>query len=374
MKYNKTEAHNWKDLLAFMSLCFILVFSIGITSCKGDSSLLQPLTNNKSQISQSSNAKNAISLRSIADIQDFHIGSVVQARYLRDEQFSTLVQEQFNTIVPENEMKFETIHPEPYRYNFEPADEIASFAKENNLFLRGHTLVWEQQLPQWILGNQYKKEDYKAILKDHIFSVVTHYKGQIYAWDVVNEALDENGLFKNTIWLQMIGPEYIALSFKWAHEADPDALLFYNDFSGDMSGKKTRAIYALADGLLAQRIPINGIGLQMHTFINTPPNPEELFSFIEDINDLGLKVHITEMEVGIGAREKNQDLEKALEKQALIYYQILMACVNAPDCDTLITWGLTDAYTWRLETSPTLFDEQNKKKPSYYAVFDVLSK
>jgi len=371
MKHIKTEAHNWKNLLTFLSLCFYLVFSIGITSCMGNSSLLRATANSESLNNQGEKQSDTLSLRTLAAKQNFHIGSVVQARYLREEKYSVLVKEQFNTIVPENEMKFETIHPEPDVYNFEPADEIASFAEENNLFLRGHTLVWEQQLPQWLLGKNYRKEGYKAILKDHIFNVVAHYKGQIYAWDVVNEALDENGLFKNSVWLQMIGPEYIALSSKWAHEADPNALLFYNDFAGDMSRQKTRAIYALAKGLLAQGIPINGIGLQMHTSLKSPPNPEELSIFIEDINELGLKVHITEMEVGIGAtREKNQDLEK----QALIYYQVLRACVDAPDCDTLITWGVTDAYTWRPGMSPTLFDEQGKKKPSYYAVFDVLSK
>lgn len=374
MKYKKSEAHYRKYSFSLVSLFFVLVFMFGTTSCMGDLTLFNPTSRSKNQSNQSIVNNERLTILSAAEARNFHIGTVVQARYLREEKFSALVKEQFNTIVPESEMKFETIHPQPEVYNFEPADEIASFAKENHLYLRGHTLVWEQQLPQWVLENSLSKNEYKEALKNHIFNVVGHYKGQVYAWDVVNEAFDENGLFRNTIWLRTIGPEYIALSFKWAHEADPNALLFYNDFPQELSGKKAKAIYALAEGLLAQGVPIHGIGIQLHTSLNAPPDPEKLSNFIADINDLGLKTHISEMDVGIDRQISKQDLENALERQALIYYQTMKTCVDSPDCDTLIVWGLTDAYTWRQGTSPTLFDERGEAKPAYYAVLDVLSK
>jgi len=308
-------------------------------------------------------------LRSLADGRGFHIGVAVQARYLKEDDYKELLIAQCNTITPENEMAFDVIHPDLDQYNFTPADTIAAFAQGNNVSLRGRSLVWEQQLPMWLTQGSFSKEELKQILHDHIYSVMGHYQGQVYAWDVVNEAIDTDGLFKNTIWLDGIGLEYIALSFRWAHEADPNALLFYNDSWGKNMDKKFMAVAVLAEGLLKQNVPINGVGIQVNTSIDNPPNPQELSNIINRINALGLKVHITEIDVDINGGHG----ESTLKQQALIYYQVVNACLTAANCDTLMVGGLTDKYSQQPELAPFLFDKDGNPKPSYYAILSSLS-
>jgi len=239
-------------------------------------------------------------LRSLAEAHGILIGAAVDAEKLkRDAQYAETLSREFNILTPENAMKFDSVHPSRNEYDFSEPDAIVSFARANDMKVRGHTLVWHEALPSWIREGDFTPEEWRDILREHILTEAKHYKGQIYAWDVVNEAVEEDGSLRDTVWLQGIGPEYLDLAFRWAHEADPEALLFYNDYGAEGLGSKSDAVYNLVKGLLERGVPIHGVGLQMHVSLEEPPNPQDVAANIKRLNDLGLEVHITEMDVRI---------------------------------------------------------------------------
>jgi endo-1,4-beta-xylanase len=186
----------------------------------------------------------------------------LKADHLRDKKYKELLKEQFNILATENAFKFEEIHPKRYSYSFDYADKILSFAEANGMKVRGHTLVWHYQLPSWITNANYTRKELLNILHEHIKTVVSHYKGRVYAWDVVNEAINEDGILRETIWLKNIGPEYIDLAFRWAHEADPEALLFYNDFGIESLNNKSNAVYKTIESLLKKACQYMGLGFR----------------------------------------------------------------------------------------------------------------
>jgi endo-1,4-beta-xylanase len=200
-------------------------------------------------------------------------------------------------------------------------------------------------------------------------TVVGHYKGRIYAWDVVNEAINDDGTLRDTVWLRNIGSEYIELAFRWAHEADPQALLFYNDYGAEGLGVKSDAVYNLVKNLLEKGVPIHGVGLQMHVSLESPPNPQEVAANIKRLNELGLIVHITEMDVRLTTPPRWEDFVR----QAEIYYSILKVCLSADNCKAFIMWGFTDKYSWipgffSGYGSALIFDESYSPKPAYYYI------
>src|SRR5688572_10616102 len=204
----------------------------------------------------------------------FSMGVAVSPRALKTDE-AGLILEQFSSMTAENAMKMGPIHPKENEYYWRDADSIVAFAKRNNLKLRGHTLCWHNQTPDWLFkdsgGKQVSKEVLLQRLKEHITTVVTRYKGSIYAWDVVNEAISDKkeDYLRNSIWYQVCGDEYITKAFQWAHEADPDALLFYNDYN-EIDPVKREKIIRLIKDLQAKGIPVHGIGLQAHWAINEP--------------------------------------------------------------------------------------------------------
>jgi endo-1,4-beta-xylanase len=196
----------------------------------------------------------------------FPIGVAVSPRALKGPE-AELILAQFNSMTAENAMKMGPIHPAENRYNWEPADEIVDFAVANGLKMRGHTLCWHSQTPDWLFkdgkGNEVTKEVLFQRLKDHITNVVTRYKGKIYAWDVVNEAIDDDDtkFYRDSPWYKICGEEFIAKAFQYAHEADPDAILFYNDYNTESPGKRKR-IFEIVKKLVDAKVPIHGVGLQ----------------------------------------------------------------------------------------------------------------
>lgn len=312
------------------------------------------------------------SLGTLAREQGVWIGSSVSPGLLsEDSDYAQLLLREFNSVTPENAMKFEVIHPEPGVYDFSGADAIVEFAGRHGLLVRGHTLVWDNQLPPWIVNGEYTREEWIAILRDHIHTVVGRYRGRVAAWDVVNEAFSREGALFNTHWLRVIGPEYLALSFQWAHEADPDALLFYNDNGGEGLTRQSEAIYALMQGLLAAGVPVHGVGMQMHTTLETAPTPHELAANMERLAALGLQVHITEMDVR--TQYSSASDEEKLLAQAQVYQNVLGVCLSAANCTLFATWGINDAHSWiRWYTGnddmPLLFDRESKPKPAYEAL------
>jgi endo-1,4-beta-xylanase len=322
----------------------------------------------------------AETLRSAVAKRDFRIGTAFNWGYLNgDPEYRDLLIHQFNLVTPENEMTFGSLHPAPDRYDFATADEMVDYARQNGMLVRGGSLVWDQLLPDWLLNGNYSREQVKQILHDYIHTVVSHFRGKVAIWDPVNEAISADGQLRDTFWSRAIGPQYIALAFKWAHEADPDALLFYNDFNGEGLNRKSDAIYALVQGLQQAGIPIDGVGWQMHALLGQPPSAIELAANFKRLADLGVEVAITEMDVRVGVNR--QERPARLLTQAEIYRRVLRACLDASNCNLFEVWGVTDHYSWynvgkdpSQYDAPLLFDDNGDPKPSFYALLDELNK
>jgi endo-1,4-beta-xylanase len=315
----------------------------------------------------------AQSLRELAQARGLTIGAAVSATPLRcDPTYAEALRHEFNLVTTENAMKFGPIHPEPGRYAFRNADDIVDTAEAQGMRVRGHTLVWHQQLPSWVEGGEWTREELLEVLHEHIATVVGRYKGRIYAWDVVNEAIDGDTL-RDTVWSRVIGPEYIDLAFRWAHEADPDALLFYNDYGGEGINRKSDAIYDLVAGMIERGVPVHGVGLQMHLISGLAPLPGRAAENMERLGALGLQVHVTELDVRIRGVPAQRDLAT----QARTYQQVAETCLAARNCTALVTWGLTDRYSWVPSRftgwgSALLLDETYEPKPAYLALADAL--
>jgi len=322
------------------------------------------------------NPPDSAGLRALAERHRFYLGAAVSPNLLMDPDLSRLLIDNFNMVVPEVAMKWEVLHPEPERYDFTDGDIIVSFAKQQGMLVRGHVLVWGLQLPPWITEATHSSEEWMQILCTHIKTVVSHYQGHIYAWDVVNEAVNTDGTLYENFWLQRLGPDYIPMAFQWAREADEDARLFYNDNGGEGLNLKSQGIYTLIKGLKSAAIPIDGIGLQMHTHLYGAPSPEDLKANIQRLGDLGLEVQITEADVRIQFSFASNDIR--LQEQAAVYGRIFQVCFEEKSCTAFLTWGLIDRDSWirylsKRYDAPLLFDDYGKPKPAYWSIYDVLS-
>jgi endo-1,4-beta-xylanase len=362
-----------KDLGLGMVLGVIIGLVLGyVVSVRNIDNLQSQISSLQSQIEQLRTL--VPTLRSLAEEHGILIGAAVSASQLIERDYTQTLSREFNILTTENALKFEPVHPSRNQYSFTDADAIVSFAEANGMKVRGHTLVWHQQLPGWINQGTFTREEWISILHDHITTVVSHYKGQIYAWDVVNEAVADDGSLRNTVWLQGIGPEYIELAFQWAHEADPQALLFYNDYGASGLGGKSDAVYNLVKNLTESGVPIDGVGLQMHTSLESPPVFEDIAANFKRLNDLGLEVQVTELDVRIRVPATTADLTQ----QANIYRDMLDVCLSADDCTAFVMWGFTDRYSWIPSANPgygsaLIFDESYNPKLAYYALIDVFA-
>jgi endo-1,4-beta-xylanase len=313
-----------------------------------------------------------------------HIGSAVGLPQLFDDQaYADTLAREFDSVTPENVMKWESVEPQRGVNTFGPADSIVAFAQAHDQLVRGHTLVWHNQLPSWLTGGvadgTITPSDLRNILRQHIFTEAGHFKGQVYAWDVVNEAVNDDaaGSLRNTIWLQNLGEGYIADALRWAHEADPHAKLYLNDYNIEWIGPKSDAYYNLAKLLLADGVPLDGIGIQGHLDIQYG-FPDSLAANIKRFTDLGLEVSITELDVRVFTTGVPPDQFQAeLAKQADYYRQVVEACLTQRQCVGVTVWGFTDKYSWvpgffTGEGAACLFDEAFQPKPAYDAVLAVL--
>ena len=314
-------------------------------------------------------------LRALAESHGRRIGAAVDADALaREATYREVLGREFNLVTPENAMKFGPLHPEPDRYDFEQADAIVDFAEAHGMQVRGHTLVWHNQLPRWLTTGQFSRDELVAILREHIQTVVGRYRGRVAAWDVVNEAIADDGSLRDTLWRQVIGPEYIELAFRWAHEADPEARLFYNDYGGEGLGRKSDAIYALVEGLLQRGVPVHGVGLQMHLDLRLRPSAGEVAANIRRLGELGLSVHITEMDVRI----PSPATQTSLARQATVYREMAEVCLAGEPCEALVFWGFTDRHSWIPGFFPgagaaLIFDANYRPKPAYEALQGALA-
>ncbi len=314
-------------------------------------------------------------LRMAAQLRNIPIGASVDENALRDDaDYAAVLVREFSVLTPENSMKFDAVHARPFRYSFDAGDKVLAFAEEHRMEVHGHVLVWHEQLPNWLTKAQWTPEKLRTVLREHIYRVVGHYRGRIKAWDVVSEAIDDNGEMRKTFWLEGLGPEYVALAFQWAHEADPNAQLIYNDYGAEGGGRKSDAIFRLMQDLRTRGVPVHGVGLQAHLSVDEVPNPQEVRANMERLQALGLMVYITEMDVSL----KLPVTPTKLDEQALVYRDMMNTCLSAPNCKGFTLWGFTDRYSWIPEFFPgrgaaLVFDEQMQPKPSYRALIEVLA-
>ena len=315
-------------------------------------------------------------LRTLAQTHHILLGSAVNMDALQhDPNYARTLAQEFDVVTPENVMKFDAVHPEKDTYTFAQADALVAFAKAHNMQVRGHNLVWYRALPNWITQGTFTRDQLLAIMKDHIFTVVSHYRGQVNIWDVVNEAIADDGSMRNSIWYRDIGPDYLDWAFRWAHEANPQAHLFYNDYGAEGLNPKSNAIYNLVKSMLQRGIPIYGVGLQMHTSILNAPVEQDVIANMNRLAALGLKVQITEMDVQI--QGSTQPMAQRLAAQAKVYYAMLHTCLVVNACEAFVMWGFTDRYTWIPSATghadaPLIFDTHYQPKPAFTSMMQEL--
>jgi len=321
----------------------------------------------------------------------FPIGVAVSPQALKREDESSLIVQQFNSITPENAMKMGPIHPRENTYNWRDADSIMAFAQQHHIRVRGHNLCWHNQAPGWLFvdstGKAVSKQVLLQRLKEHITTVVSRYKGAIYAWDVVNEVISDKPeeFYRNSIWYQVCGEEFIAKAFEYAHAADPQAQLFYNDYN-EINAVKREKIYKLVKGLKDAGVPITGIGLQGHWAVNEPTVPQ-LDSTLARFATLGLKVQITELDVSVYPKEhtarqrKDEDTATAFtperEQQQIEQYKNCFALFRKYKnvLSGVTFWNISDRSSWLdnfpvrgRKDYPLLFDKAMLPKKAFWAV------
>lgn len=337
----------------------------------------------------------------------FYIGTALNLNQIwqRDPAADKLIKSQFNSIVAENAMKSMHMQPQEGKFNFKDADKFVEYGESNNMFLIGHTLIWHSQAPSWFFKNEQGEDVSKEVLiermRKHITTIVSRYKGRIKGWDVVNEAILDDGSWRKSKFYNIIGEEFIELAFKFAHEADPDAELYYNDYSMALEGRRN-SVVKMIKNLKAKGIKISGIGMQGHLSLDFP-KVEDFEKSILAFAAEGLKVMITEMDItvlpmpnrNIGAqvessfaykKEMNpyedglpKDKEALLEKRYLDFFKLFLKHEDKISRVTL--WGVTDADSWRNNWPmpgrtdyALLFDRQYQAKPVVKKIIDLVPK
>jgi endo-1,4-beta-xylanase len=318
-------------------------------------------------------------LRELAGDRRLPIGTCVDMDVLAgSDRYAQAIAREFDIVVAENAFKPHHVWTGPHAYDFSRTDRLAQFAMDRGMILRGHTLVWHQAVPMWLEQSGMSAGDIKALLRDYIHAIVGRYRGTVTMWDVVNEAIsddDPSGLRTKSFWYETLGADYLALAFQWAHEADPDARLFYNDYEAEAVNPKSDAVYELVKDLQAAGVKIHGIGLQCH-LINGWRAEETHRANIRRFVDLGLEWQVTEADVRIQL-DGNQPTEAQLRDQAAAYRDLIELCLSEPACTGFLFWGFTDRYSWipgfRKGWGAALpFDEEYRPKPAFYAVAEAL--
>jgi endo-1,4-beta-xylanase len=323
----------------------------------------------------------------------------------RDTRGAALIKTQFNTITPENVLKWESVHPAAGKYDFTPGDRFVAFGEANRMRIIGHTLVWHHQTPDWVFQDAHGKPlDREALLdrmRDHIHTVVGHYKGRIRGWDVVNEAVNENGSMRDSPWFRIIGEDYVQKAFEFAHEADPNAELYYNDFALERQPKRKGAL-ELIRKLKTAHVPITGIGLQNHDKLDWP-KVDQLEATIEALSATGLKIMITELDVDVlpavapggsadlsvkvAVRDDLNPYTNGLpapiqDALARRYAELFGVFLKYHDkIDRVTFWGVTDGDSWLnnwpvpgRSSHPLLFGRDGTPKPAFDAVIRSTTK
>jgi endo-1,4-beta-xylanase len=280
----------------------------------------------------------------------------------------------YDSITPETALKIAALQPDRGRFDFAAADEMAAFAAAHGQQVFGHTLAWcsDSTLPGWLRNGSWSRAGLLAVLEQHITTVVTHFRGRVPAWDVVNEALNADGSRRDCLWSRVIGDDWVEQAFRFARNADPAARLFYNETRADVPNPKYEATVNLVRDLRQRGVPVDGVGLQYH-LTDTMPTQAQVEEAIRRLGELGVDVHISELDVPVWYL--GSTLEAKLARQAEVYRAVAAACNAQPACVRITTWGFTDRYTWRLpwaQSLPLPFDSEYRPKPAWTAIQEAL--
>ncbi len=329
----------------------------------------------------------AQTLREEATRAGLLVGAAAAPAHFSEADYARTLSSQFNMLEAENAMKWTATEPEGGVFDFKLGDEVVAFAQAHQMAVRGHNLLWYQHNPSWLVNGHFSPDELSAAMQEHIQRVVEHFAGKVFAWDVVNEAFDDQGRVRSSIWydqpgigLAGKGTAYIEKAFRWAHQADPKALLFYNDVDAQGVNAKSDAIYAMVKDFKARGVPLDGVGFQAHLRLDG----KGLDTFARNLARfaaLGLQIHITELDVGIPIGADGKPLHPAdSEKQAQIYRRVAEACAAQPACTAFQTWGFTDKYSWipgfthgKLGAA-LIWDGNYQPKPAFRAVLAAFSR
>jgi len=327
----------------------------------------------------------AVTLRQAADQAHLLVGTAVRPTLFSEAAYSATLARELNMVEAEDAMKWWTVRQNAGTFDFREGDEVVHFAQAHGMKIRGHCLVWDHNNPEWLAQGYFTTAQLSHLLQEHIATVMKHYAGRVFAWDVVNEAMDENGRFKDSPWfnkpgigLADKGSGYIEQAFRWAHEGDPQALLFYNEAEGEGLNRKSDAIYAMVKDFKQRGVPIDGVGLQMH-IPQLDLDTAAIARNIARLTALGVQVHITELDVSLPLDASGVARNEDLLRQAETYRGVVRACLQSPGCTAIQTWGFTDKYSWIGSHSHGTrggalpFDRAYKPKPAYNAMMEEIS-
>ena len=301
-----------------------------------------------------------------------------------DEQYREHLAEEFTSLTHENYLKWEFIHPDEWgEFHFEEADAVVEFAQEHGMDMRGHALFWHSQNPEWleegVENGEYSEEELRDMLEEHVRTVVSRYAGCIQQWDVVNEVFDDEEEPQlrdgpsdegGNLWIRELGPEILDDVFEWAHEEDPDALLFYNDYALDGTNAKSDAYYELIQEQLDRDVPVHGFGSQTHLSLQHGFDPEDYQANLQRFEDLGLQTAVTEIDVRGEVTEEGRMTDEDRAEAAGRYGAVLQACLELESCNSYTIWGSLDEHSWipgtfEGEGDAALYEGDYERKPHY---------
>jgi endo-1,4-beta-xylanase len=311
----------------------------------------------------------ATTLRAAAEAKSKYIGTELTGNMVNNSTITNIAATQFDMVTPGNEMKWDTTEPSNGSYNFGPGDTIVNFAQSHNMRVRGHNLVWHSQLPGWV--SSLPLNQVQGVMESHITTEATHYKGKVYAWDVINEPFNEDGSLRQDVFYQAMGSGYLADAIRTAHAADPNAKLYINDYNIEGENAKSNALYSLAQSMLAQGVPLNGIGLESHFILGQVPS--SMLANMQRFANLGLDVAVTELDDRIQLPASSANLQQ----QAADYATVVNDCLAVSHCPGVSQWGVGDADSWINGTfsgygAATMYDNNYQPKPAYNSTLNAL--
>jgi endo-1,4-beta-xylanase len=330
----------------------------------------------------------SLGLRQAVDQSDqahLLVGAAVRPSLFSEAAYSATLAREFNMVEPEDVMKWWVVRRNAGTFDFREGDEVVRFAQAHGMKVRGHCLVWDHNNPDWLVQGHFTPAQLSGLLQQHITTEMKHYAGQVFAWDVVNEALDASGRVKDSLWynqpgigLSGKGTAYIEQAFRWAHEADPQALLFYNEAEGEGLNRKSDAVYAMVKDFKRRAVPIDGVGLQLH-ISQLDLDTAAIAANITRLTALGVQVHITELDVSLALDSSGLVRNDDLLRQAEVYRGVVRGCLHSPGCTAIQTWGFTDKYSWigshshGTRGAALPFDRAYKPKLAYDAMIEEIS-